>query len=82
MTVGGMGFIPERLLMMMMNNICAEFSLWVHAHGQLQYEQRHHVRGEIATRLHAVLWCVHGATELRVFTVVAFCAAWNGGGVV
>ena len=28
------------------------------------------------------LWAVHGATELRVFTVVAFCAAWNGGGVV
>ena len=25
---------------------------------------------------------VHGATELRVFTVVAFCAAWNGGGVL
>ena len=25
------------------------------------------------------LWAVHGATELRVFTVVAFCAAWNGG---
>ena len=25
---------------------------------------------------------VHGATELQVFTVVAFCAAWNGGGVV
>ena len=23
------------------------------------------------------LWAVHGATELRVFTVVAFCAAWN-----
>ena len=21
-------------------------------------------------------------TELRVFTVVAFCAAWNGGGVL
>ena len=63
MTVGGMGFIPERLLMMMMNNICAEFSLWVHAHGQLQYEQRHHVRGEIATRLHAVLWCVHARSR-------------------
>ena len=28
------------------------------------------------------LWAVHGATELRVFTVVAFCAAWNGGGVL
>ena len=28
------------------------------------------------------LWAVHGATELRMFTVVAFCAAWNGGGVV
>ena len=27
-------------------------------------------------------WAVHGATELRVFTVVAFCAAWNGGGVL
>ena len=25
---------------------------------------------------------VHGATELWVFTVVAFCAAWNGGGVL
>ena len=25
------------------------------------------------------LWAVHGATELRVFTVVACCAAWNGG---
>ena len=24
----------------------------------------------------------HGATELRVFTVVAFCAAWNGSGVL
>ena len=28
------------------------------------------------------LWAVRGATELRVFTVVAFCAAWNGGGVL
>ena len=28
------------------------------------------------------LWAVHGATELRVFTVVAFCAAWSGGGVL
>ena len=28
------------------------------------------------------LWAVHGATELRVFTVVAFCAAWFGGGVL
>ena len=28
------------------------------------------------------LWAVHGATELRVFTVVAFCATWNGGGVL
>ena len=28
------------------------------------------------------LWAVHGVTELRVFTVVAFCAAWNGGGVL
>ena len=28
------------------------------------------------------LWAVHGATELRVLTVVAFCAAWNGGGVL
>ena len=28
------------------------------------------------------LWAVHGATELGVFTVVAFCTAWNGGGVV
>ena len=28
------------------------------------------------------LWAVHGATELRVFTVVAFCAAWNGGGML
>ena len=28
------------------------------------------------------LWAVYGATELRVFTVVAFCAAWNGGGVL
>ena len=28
------------------------------------------------------LWAVHGATELRVFTVVAFYAAWNGGGVL
>ena len=28
------------------------------------------------------LWAVHGATELRVFTVVEFCAAWNGGGVL
>ena len=28
------------------------------------------------------LWAVHGATELRVFTVVAFCAAWNGSGVL
>ena len=28
------------------------------------------------------LWAVHGATELRVFIVVAFCAAWNGGGVL
>ena len=28
------------------------------------------------------LWEVHGATELRVFTVVAFNAAWNGGGVL
>ena len=28
------------------------------------------------------LWAVHGATELRVFTVVAFSAAWNGGGVL
>ena len=28
------------------------------------------------------LWAVQGATELRVFTVVAFCAAWNGGGVL
>ena len=28
------------------------------------------------------LWAVHGAMELRVFTVVAFCAAWNGGGVL
>ena len=28
------------------------------------------------------LWAVHGATELRVFTVVAFCAAWNGGGAL
>ena len=25
---------------------------------------------------------LHGAMELRVFTVVAFCAAWSGGGVV
>ena len=24
----------------------------------------------------------HGAAELRVSTVVAFCATWNGGGVV
>ena len=28
------------------------------------------------------LWAVHGATELRVFTVVAFCAAQNDGGVL
>ena len=28
------------------------------------------------------LWAVHGATELRVFTVVAFCAVWNGDGVL
>ena len=28
------------------------------------------------------LWAVHGATELRVLTVVAFCTAQNGGGVV
>ena len=28
------------------------------------------------------LWAVHGATELRVYTVVAFCAAWNGGGLL
>ena len=28
------------------------------------------------------LWAVHGATELRVFTVMAFCAAWSGGGVL
>ena len=28
------------------------------------------------------LWAMHGATELRVFTVVAFYAAWNGGGVL
>ena len=26
------------------------------------------------------LWAVHGAMELRVFTAVEFCAAWNGGG--
>ena len=26
------------------------------------------------------LWAVHGATELRVFPVVAFCAAWQWGG--
>ena len=28
------------------------------------------------------LWAVHEATELRVITVEAFCAAWNGGGVL
>ena len=28
------------------------------------------------------LWAVHGASELRVFSVVALCAAWNGGGVL
>ena len=28
------------------------------------------------------LRAVHGAMELLEFTVVAFCAAWNGGGVV
>ena len=28
------------------------------------------------------LWAVHGATELRVFTIVALCAAWIGGGVL
>ena len=28
------------------------------------------------------LWAVHGATEPRIFTDVAFCAVWNGGGVL
>ena len=27
-------------------------------------------------------WAVHGATELWVFTMVAFCAARNGSGFV
>ena len=25
----------------------------------------------------SALWAVHGATKLRVFTVVSLCAAWN-----
>ena len=39
-------------------------------------------RGVVAVGVLSAGMSACHVTELRVFTVVAFCAAWNGGGVL